>query len=172
MLFQKILFSNEECDFLLNYKNNVIQTCDDGNYPNRTDVNYSQWTVQRNNDLEFVYRKIENFIHEMFGVEIIKFDEEGWIYEYSLNDGYGMHRDNVFNRRFTIGIQLNEEYEGGDLQVEIDNKIINVNKNKGNCYIFESHLLHGVKPVTFGNRYNFLTFMKKNNYKETNINLI
>lgn len=172
MLFEKILFSDSECNYLIDYRDNVLQTCDDGNYPNRTDVNYSQWTVERNNDLEFVYKRIEKFVQEKFNVEVTNFNEEGWIYEYSLNDGYVMHTDNVFNRKFTIGIQLNEEYKGGDLEVEIDGKIKTVKKIKGNCYVFESYLMHGVKPITEGNRYNFLTFMKKYNYKNLNLNLI
>ena len=113
-----------------------------------------------------------SFIEEKFNVTITNFNEDAWIYQYEINDGYIMHTDSVLNRIFTIGIQLNHQYKGGDLMVDYNGKRIIINKEIGNCYIFESSLLHGVSPITFGNRYNFLTFMHTHNIKSNKINLI
>ena len=171
MIHQQILLTKDECDYLINYKSNGIKRSD-GGYPNRTDVNYKQWTINRNEDLEFLFNKVISFTEEKFNVKITNFNEDAWIYQYEINDGYVMHTDNILNRRFTIGIQLNNEYEGGDLMVDYNGKRIIVNKEIGNCYIFESFLLHGVSPIISGNRYNFLTFMHSYNLKANKMSLI
>jgi hypothetical protein len=171
MLHQRILFTKDECDYLINYRNNGVYR-NNGGYENRIDINYKQWTIFRNDDLEFLFGRVISFIEEKFNVTITNFNEDAWIYQYEINDGYIMHTDSVLNRIFTIGIQLNHQYKGGDLMVDYNGKRIIINKEIGNCYIFESSLLHGVSPITFGNRYNFLTFMHTHNIKSNKINLI
>jgi hypothetical protein len=171
MVHQRILFTEDECDYLINYRNNGVYR-NGGGYENRIDINYKQWTISRNDDLEFLFHRVINFIEEKFNVKITNFNEDAWIYQYEVNDGYSMHTDNILNRRFTIGIQLNNKYEGGDLMVDYNGKRIIVNKEIGNCYIFESFLLHGVSPIISGNRYNFLTFMHNYNLKTNKMSLI
>ncbi len=170
-LNQKILFSEEECDFLINYKSNGIKR-PHGGYLNHSGINYKQWTINRNEDLEFLFTKVISFTEETFNIKVTNFSEPAWIYQYEINDGYIMHTDDILNRCFTIGIQLNNEYEGGDLIIDYNGKRIIVNKEIGNCYIFESALLHGVSPITSGNRYNFLTFMHSYNITINKISLI
>jgi len=172
MIHQKILFTEEECSYLIKYRNEVKQTMNNGGYPNRSDINYKQWTISRNETLEFLFGKIVDFIEEVFDVKVTNFHEDAWIYQYEINDGYIMHTDSILNRRFTIGVQLNDEYEGGDLMVDYDGQRIIVNKNIGNCYAFESFLLHGVSPILKGERFNFLTFMFSYNIKHNNKGLI
>ena len=69
-------------------------------------------------------------------------------------------------------IQLNDDYEGGDLQLKLenDNTQIQVEKGIGNLIIFLSNLEHRVTDVTMGNRYtlvNWVGLKKINNYKKT-----
>lgn len=172
MIYQRVLLDKKECNDLINYKNKVKQTLNDGGYPNRPDINYKQWTISRNEDLEFLFKRISSFVEEKFNVTITNFNEDAWIYQYEINDGYVMHTDNALSRRFTIGVQLNDDYKGGDLMVDYNKERIIVDKEIGNCYIFESNLLHGVSPITSGERYNFLTFMFSYNIKSNNISLI
>ena len=171
MLHQRILFTKDECDYLINYRNNGVYR-NNGGYANRIDINYKQWTIFRNDDLEFLFGRVISFIEEKFNVTITNFNEDAWIYQYEINDGYTMHTDNVLDRKFTIGIQLNNQYIGGDLVVDYNRERIIVNKEIGNCYVFESSLLHGVSPIIFGERFNFLTFMFNHNIIYNNRNLI
>jgi hypothetical protein len=168
VLYQRVLLNKDECSYLIKYRNNVNQTLNDGGYPNRTDINYKQWTILRNEDLEFLFKRVISFVEEKFNVKVTNFEETSWIYQYEINDGYIMHTDNILNRRFTIGVQLNDDYEGGDLMVDYNGKRTTVSKEIGNCYIFESSLLHGVSPIISGERFNFLTFMFKNNISNIN----
>ncbi len=172
MLHQKILFTKEECQSLIDYRSEVKQTLNDGGYPNRNDINYKQWTIYRNNHLEFLFSRIIDFVETSFDVKVKNFNEQSYIYQYEINDGYIMHRDNIRNRLITLGIQLSDDYEGGDLVVEHENNQIVVDKHIGNCYTFDSILLHGVSPITYGNRFNFLTFIHTYNVKSNKLNLI
>ena len=108
----------------------------------------------------------------MFNVNVKTFDEVAYIYQYEINDGYRMHTDSIHDRRFTMGVQLNDEYLGGELMVDYNGNRIIVDKNIGNCYIFESALLHGVSPVLSGNRFNILTFMFNRNITYNSKSLI
>jgi len=172
MLHQEILFTKDECDKLIEYRYELEQTLSDGGYPDRKDINYKQWTIKRKDSLDYLFTRIVDFIIRKFGVEVIEFNEPAWIYQYEINDGYIMHTDNILDRRFTIGVQLNNEYGGGDLMIDHNKKRIIVNKDIGNCYIFESTLLHGVSPIVSGTRFNFLTFMFNHNIKYKNKTLI
>jgi hypothetical protein len=171
MIHQKILFTKEECEYLINYKNNGVYR-NNGGYKNRNDISYKQWTIFRNNDLDFLFDKIISFAEISFNVKIENFKEESWIYQWEVNDGYVMHRDNIKNRKFIIGVQLNDEYVGGDLMVDCGNEISIVDKTIGNCYTFESATLHGVSPIISGNRFNVLTFFPTYNIKYNKVSLI
>jgi hypothetical protein len=173
MVHQKILFTKEECDLLIDYRNRVKQTFSiSGSDPNFSDISYKQWSIFRNSDLDFLFDKIISFAETSFDVKIENFKEESWIYQWEVNDGYGMHRDNVKNRKFIIGVQLNDNYVGGDLMVNDGNQILIVDKTIGNCYTFESAILHGVSPIISGNRFNMLTFFPTYNIKHNKFSLI
>jgi hypothetical protein len=171
MVHQKILFTKDECDYLINYRNNGVYR-NNGGYVNHVDINYKQWTIFRNSDLEFLFDKIISFAEKSFDVKIENFKEESWIYQWEVNDGYGMHKDNVKNRKFIIGVQLNDGYVGGDLMVDDGNQTLIVDKTIGNCYTFESAILHGVSPIISGNRFNMLTFFPTYNIKQNKVSLI
>ena len=45
-----------------------------------------------------------------------------------------------------------EEYEGGDLQFMINNKIVDAPRKKGTIVIFPSFIMHRVTQITKGTR--------------------
>ena len=59
MLHQRILFTKDECDYLINYRNNGVYR-NNGGYENRIDINYKQWTIFRNSDLDFLFDKLKS----------------------------------------------------------------------------------------------------------------
>ena len=78
---------------------------------------------------------------------------------------------NFPNRRWNLGIQLNDEYEDGDLELKLsDDSIMKVEKGIGNTIVFLSDIEHRVTGVKNGNRYtlvNWVGLKKTNNYKKT-----
>jgi predicted 2-oxoglutarate/Fe(II)-dependent dioxygenase YbiX len=68
-------------------------------------------------------------------------------------------------------IQLNDEYEEGDLQIKDDqNQTLVVEKGIGNLILFLSNIEHKVVPVKSGIRYTLVNWVKlkqKKDYKKT-----
>jgi Rps23 Pro-64 3,4-dihydroxylase Tpa1-like proline 4-hydroxylase len=75
---------------------------------------------------------------------------------YSVGDFLDWHPDNheILNgATITFVIQLNDDYEGGDVKYMINGEEISVPKKKGSVFIFDSNILHSVDKVTEGLRY-------------------
>jgi predicted 2-oxoglutarate/Fe(II)-dependent dioxygenase YbiX len=98
--------------------------------------------------------------------------------EYKVGEHYDWHTDSSsiadeYKDRFcSIVIQINDEYEGGYLQLkdEDGDSIIQLNKGIGTMYIFYSNIVHRVVPVTDGVRYslvNWISLRKLENFKKT-----
>ena len=97
--------------------------------------------------------------------------------EYNIGDFFSWHKDNdthditELDRYCSIVIQLNNEYENGDLELKFPNEeSIIIEKGIGNLIIFSSDILHRVTAVESGKRYtlvNWVGLKKQNNYKKT-----
>lgn len=95
--------------------------------------------------------------------------------KYTVGDFYEWHTDSDSdknkNRHYSIVIQLNDDYEGGSLQLIDENqKEYELENGVGNLFIFDSSTIHRVSKVTSGIRYslvNWVTVEKKEEYKKT-----
>ncbi len=76
--------------------------------------------------------------------------------------GYGLHVDNPFMRHgsrslrtdlsFTLFLSPPDSYEGGELSIELSGVTHQVKGEPGDVVIYPSTTLHGVAPVTSGER--------------------
>jgi PKHD-type hydroxylase len=76
--------------------------------------------------------------------------------EYSEGDFLGWHADLheiQFGATSTIIVQLNDDYEGGDILYKINDEILSVPKSRGSVFIFDSNLEHSISEITNGMRY-------------------
>ena len=98
--------------------------------------------------------------------------------EYKVGEYYDWHTDSSsiadeYKDRFcSIVIQINDEYDGGYLQLkdESGDNIIQLDKGIGTMYIFYSNIVHRVVPVINGVRYslvNWVSLRKLENFKKT-----
>jgi predicted 2-oxoglutarate/Fe(II)-dependent dioxygenase YbiX/peroxiredoxin len=83
-------------------------------------------------------------------------------YDSALGGHFGRHRDNVNagaqHRRFAVTINLNKDYDGGDLVFpEFGRR--SYRAPHGGAIVFSCGALHQVPPVTRGRRYAFLAFL-------------
>jgi predicted 2-oxoglutarate/Fe(II)-dependent dioxygenase YbiX len=83
---------------------------------------------------------------------------------YTAEDGghFRQHRDNTTkgtaHRRFAVSINLNNDFEGGELNFpEYGPRSFKM--PVGGAVVFSCSLLHAVSPVTKGKRYAFLPFL-------------
>jgi Rps23 Pro-64 3,4-dihydroxylase Tpa1-like proline 4-hydroxylase len=97
--------------------------------------------------------------------------------EYHPGGHFTWHRDvsgkkiTDYDRYCSLVIQLNNEYEDGDLQIKDEkNEKLTVEKGTGNLILFLSNIEHRVVPVKSGIRYTLVNWVKlkeKKDYKKT-----
>lgn len=97
--------------------------------------------------------------------------------EYHPGGHFVWHRDvsgkkiTDYDRYCSFVIQLNHEYEDGDLQIKDNqNEILTVEKGTGNLILFLSNIEHRVVPVKSGIRYTLVNWVKlkqNKDYKKT-----
>ena len=77
----------------------------------------------------------------------------GWHLDYNSKDS---------SRKLSMVVQLTDpsEYEGGNLQIKVNNDPVNVRKQRGLIAIFPSYVLHQVTPVTQGTRQSLVAWVE------------
>lgn len=124
-------------------------------------------------DFDFLNEKVINLVLENVSVNgyEIKWNERGYQFtSYSSSDYYNWHTDDSNGRYCSLVIQLNNNYDGGDLELMLEDKIIKMEPKLGNAIIFLSNLNHRVTEVLKGTRYslvNWLTLSQINGYQKS-----
>lgn len=131
------------------------------------------------NNIENVDERLKTYLKNL--IQIKGFEVTGLgpyqFTEYKVGEYYDWHtdssKDGEYKDRFcSIVIQLNDEYEGGYLQLkdESGDNTIQLDKGVGTMYIFYSNIRHRVMPVTSGTRYslvNWVSLKEIENFKKT-----
>ena len=168
------VFSKEECDKIIKIAKNkgLIK----GTTRGETDVRLSDITwLYANDDLEWVFRKITDVVlflnNKYFNFDIFGLNEGLQFTNYKApSDKYGKHIDRshgILVRKLSISIQLTdpEEYEGGELQLHVENEPLIMKKEQGTLILFPSFILHEVKPVTKGERNSLVSWVTGKQFK-------
>jgi PKHD-type hydroxylase len=125
----------------------------------------SQWIYDKIGELAAVANK------EMWNFDIWGFPDN---LQYTIYHGNGGHYDwhldlgpNMSNRKLSVVVQLAgpNEYEGGDLEINVGGSILTVPREKGLVCFFPSFLLHRVTPTTAGTRISLVTWLGGNNFR-------
>ncbi|MFT3727540.1 MAG: 2OG-Fe(II) oxygenase [Terricaulis sp.] len=110
-----------------------------------------------------VYRRIVPEIAKAFQFKITRM-ERYLVGCYTAEDGghFRPHRDNTTSgtahRRFAVSINLNHDFEGGELTFP-EYGVQKFKPAPGGAIVFSCSLLHAVHRVTKGERYAFLPFL-------------
>ena len=177
--------TKEECDILLEFslKNLNLEPArysPDGKLGNtrKSKIQFYPFYDEFPFLLEKINKIVENHI-QVKGHDLEYKKERFQFTQYNIGDYFNWHGDKeyktkdkiVLGRYCSIVIQLNDEYEGGNLELELPNgDYIVVKKEIGNMIIFLSEIKHRVVPVTSGIRYtlvNWIGTKLKENYKRT-----
>lgn len=128
----------------------------------------------------FLLEKISKLLDQHISVKGFDLDYERSDFqftEYNTGGYFDWHRDvygdkiTNYDRYCSLVIQLNDEYENGDLQIkESSDEIITVERGAGNLILFLSGIEHRVTSVRSGTRYtlvNWVRLVEKKDYKKT-----
>jgi PKHD-type hydroxylase len=177
--------SKEECDTILNFSlENLILEPSKVIYNDVIEIN----GVRKSNQVYYPYYKKFPFLLEKMSkllnkyINVKGFDldyehSEFQFTEYIIGGHFDWHKDvygekiTNYDRYCSLVIQLNDEYEEGDLQIKnSEDEILTVKKGSGNLILFLSDIEHRVLPVKSGVRYtivNWIKLIEKKEYKKT-----
>jgi hypothetical protein len=164
ILNQKILFTKEECDSIINtYTNLPI---------NGTGGATFQKYVYRNLNYETHGWIVDRFANWVETEANCKIDwlaspiKEFYLQTYEVGDRFMKHDDSKYDRLYSVGLLLNDGFSGGDFIVDVNkNESVLFDNKIGNCYFFESRYQHELMEITNGTRHIILVFFKKQQVK-------
>lgn len=167
------LFTPEECTQIINIGNLKLEEATVTG--KNKEIRESQISWLSPNDLEFVYRRVTDAVvsinEKFFQFDLFGMAEGFQFTRYDSPTGhYGMHIDKMLNgtvRKLSLTIQLSlpEDYEGGELVLQMSKDANIMSKELGKMIIFPSYVLHEVRPVTKGTRYSLVAWVTGKPFK-------
>lgn len=180
MIHQEKIFSKEECNLIIKYGNQYkdLQIKIKGNAilseenrltsTNNFFMKYNVFLIPMNQETTWLYDRLFKWIDSVANIKIIeKIDYfHCTLHRYKTDDGFGKHIDLITgheNRRYNIGIQLNENYEGGEYICwdNLGNEIL-ISKEAGTALVYHCTIPHEIKKITKGERWSLVMPIKKN----------
>ena len=166
ILQQKILFSKEECDYIINLSKELDE---DKPYGYKDVVNnenlkisYSVWVINRNNKTQWIFDKIHTYFENKTNLKIKKELEKIYIHKYIEGQQFEKHADTLYKTQIhNVGVCLNNDYDGGELVLY--NPEEQLPKELGNIYTFSSQRIHEVKKIIKGERWSIIGFLHIDN---------
>jgi len=182
MVFAKTIeefLSKEECHSILDKFSNVnLEVAEVSNEKSLNSLLKIRDSKIVFTQLPYYKKKLENLLRNTIIIKGFELDEiENFQFtKYELNGHYDWHTDSAdfsyYAKRFcSIVIQLNNEYDGGELLYKDTNdNVVEFKKGVGNLFIFNSNILHKVNPITKGVRYSLVSWISLReipNFKKT-----
>ena len=181
----KEFLTKEHCNILLEtIKSNV--ELQPGKIGNNMDINKTKRDSNISfislNNLSKIKEELQSVLSEkikMKGYELDFENQQVQFTEYQKDGHYNWHEDSApgfsSERYCSLVIQLNDEYDGGELQLkefdfEGNETIITFERGIGNLFVFLSSTTHRVAPIIDGNRYSLFSWFKLRpieNFKKT-----
>ena len=133
--------------YLLNYKKSKIEDF------------YWNYIKQ---EIERLYTFYKTKFPKMMSSKINQID----LLKYSVGGKYEIHTDHYTTtaRHLSIIMNLNDEYEGGDLVFtdQKEKEIKRLKLGKGSIVFFPSNFMypHGIQPITKGTRYSIVSWLQ------------
>jgi predicted 2-oxoglutarate/Fe(II)-dependent dioxygenase YbiX len=163
MLKQSILFSKEECDYIIGLKNKYPLLGENGRWDDFDDFRYKFYALEYPNDIDWIIQKMCDYFEKEMNLHIFHRPTKLNLHHYTEGDEFGKHIDTGTPiKEWNVGIILNEDFAGGDYLVfnENDEPIV-IDKKIGNVCVYQSQTPHQVTPITKGERWAIAMFIHK-----------
>lgn len=117
--------------------------------------------IFRDESTNWIFEKITNWFINVTNIQLKKDKIKGnfGLLNYRKGDFFMKHTDIIKNfesRRWTINLQLNNEYTGGNFLLYTDNGEIILNKEPGNAIVYWAGMEHEVEEITEGERWSIV----------------
>jgi hypothetical protein len=192
MIEQEVIFTKEECDTIISYSKiytesihyhtNVygdnITTIDTDNKLVNLNGHYSYnlYVIPNNTHTNWIFNKLQKWFSSRTNIEFKQDVKKFTLHRYSIGDEFKKHIDATINfkdRRYNIGVQLNDDYVGGEYicwdKINLPIKILN---HIGNASVYHASVPHQINKIINGNRWSLVMPIGINEIIEPNINII
>lgn len=158
-IFEKKLFTKSECKKIIELQKTNKR------FWNFNDRNYISESIFFEENTKWIFEKLNNFVSDNIKFELVEMKKEIHFHEYGKDSFFDAHHDGVNFRIFSVGVILNDDYEGGDLILYDTNNEYIVKKKVGNVFCFDSKIKHEVTKINEGTRYTLIYFIESHNIK-------
>ena len=158
MIHQKVLFTEDECKTIINLNKNNSQSW---RHKNRL---YNSLLIQYRTDTNWIFDRLKLFFEDTTKIQMTNLNKDIYYHIFKKDNYFGLHSDNLSNRMYSVGVLLNDNFEGGDF-ILYDKDDLTLNKITGNAYIFDVSIKHEITKIMNGERYSIIWFVENNNIK-------
>ena len=133
-----------------------------------------RWLHDGVGELDWVYERLFNMTNEANDhlwnfnlshagevLQYTEYPENGGHYDWHIDCGHHMQAQ----RKISITVQLNDDYDGGELELWRGQSPATAHKEKGTVVIFPSYMLHRGAPVTNGVRNSLVLWIGGDHYR-------
>jgi hypothetical protein len=182
MIYYEKIFTYEECKTIIGYheKYKIIE----GWFPKenikgqrtsnkRNSFSYEVYIIPNNNETEWFFNKLLHWFSKNNNIKINKNNKipACTLHRYTKGDHFKKHIDlakGYEERRWNLGIQLNENYTGGEYKVWDDNDIEDTfPKEPGTAISYHCRTLHEITEILSGERWSIVLPIEKSFIIET-----
>ena len=172
MIYQEKIFTKKECDIIIGYSHIYKNTKDHftGNVDiidNRLqskngELAYNVYVILNDGTTEWFFDKLINWFSLQSGIKLnpIEKIQKCTLHCYNTGDKFPKHIDlskGFKDRRYNVGIQLNNNYEGGEYLCWDDkNNEVLLSKETGTAVMYHCRISHEIKEITKGERWSIV----------------
>lgn len=175
-----LIFSKEQCNWVINLKNKINPLpalvggeTDQDSF--KKDIRDAQiYAIPLDDSTEPLYRKImliSQVVNKDYRFDIDGIPHPLQLIHYKDGGHYSWHCDNNFmkfnRRKISVVVTLSDPstFEGGDLILNTDGRKFTMDKEQGMVVTFPSFILHKVTPVTKGERWSLVSWIEGSPFK-------
>lgn len=158
MIHQKVLFTEDECKSIINLNKNNSQNWE---HKNRL---YNSLLIEYRSDTHWIFDRLKLFFEDVTKIQMTNLNKDIHYHIFKKDNYFGLHSDNLANRMYSVGVLLNDNFEGGDF-ILYNKDVLTLNKTIGNAYIFDVSIKHEITKIMSGERYSIIWFIENNNIK-------
>lgn len=171
-ILQAKLFTEQECKTIIEYSklyNNFIVTPLSSLRENSRNVyfstedkawtkSYNVWDIPVHSNTGWMYNRVYDWFSKESGLSLTRQIDAHKLHQYRTGDKFDKHTDNIGmpDRIWNLGIQLNNEYKGGDYIVHLESNTIFLSKEIGNVVAYTSDVVHEITEITEGERWSMV----------------
>ena len=179
--------TKEECNMILDFSLKELELEPSKIFSNYTDGGNVNTSLRESNQVFYPYyekfpfllEKMSKLLNQHIFVKGFDLDfkkSKFQFTQYYPGGHFDWHKDignkiTDYNRYCSLVIQLNDEYDEGNLQIKDNqNETLTIEKGTGNLILFLSNVEHRVVPIKSGIRYTLVNWVKlkqKKDYKKT-----